>query len=303
MVNLNNIVKVLLVLAIFLLVRFDQAWTFYPATDFIDQMDIQVENDLLSQAPYHLFWFGQKDRTLKLHYNVLLGNQPFSLYALTKQEAIVMVPPQQSRTAYRLDKDYSGTFAAVIPPIQVDLNNDGKSEKLQLSAKVDTLFAQPHIPIRTVFGESWIPFEVCFKGNQAILLLFNNKPLCYQTVRLVSRRGYGCGSDRTVTTDGAGMLQVADVRDLRTGISISYQDGDQTHYIASYRLEANSIFTKRYQRALLPLVKVLLWAVGLIGLIIIGRRVCLEFDRDVLAQVINEWLRRLAGKRLRSIKS
>jgi hypothetical protein len=279
----KNLGKVLLVLAVLSAVYFDEVWPpFDIVTDSFDQMEIRVEDDLFTQAPYHLFWFGQDDRTIKLHYNSLLGKQPLCIYALTKQESIVTVLPEQSRTAYRLAKDYSGTLAAMIPPVRVDLDNDGQPETIQLSAKIDTLFAQPFKPIRTSFADPRIPFEVCWKGHQDILLLFNNQPLRNQKLRLVSRRGYGCGVDRTVTTDADGMLQVKDVRDLRTGISLIYSAPAQTRYITSYRLEANSMFTPRYLRALAPLVKVLQWSVLLTLFLVACQKLYLRRARTVL---------------------
>jgi hypothetical protein len=273
MFTAKNLVKVLLLLVIFLLVYFNNLVPFHTATDSIDQMDIQVEKSLLAQAPYHLFWFGQKDKTLKLHYNSLLGNQPLSLYALTKKEEIVMAPARQSRLAYGLDKNYSGTVVAVLPPVQVDLNNDGHNERIQLSAKVDTLFAQGLHPPRTTFGDPRIPFEVCFKGHNTLLLLFNNQPLGNQTVRLISRRGFGLAVNHTVTTDAAGMLQVNDIRHLRTGINITYQARDQIQYITSYRLEGRTMFTKYHQEALTPMIKSFQWAVLLAVFLIVGKKV------------------------------
>jgi hypothetical protein len=56
------------------------------------------------------------------------------------------------------------------------------------------------------------------------------------------------------------------------------------------------MFTKRHQRALIPLVKELQWAVGLIGLIIILRRVCCGFGRGVLPILLSEQVQRLVGK-------
>jgi hypothetical protein len=113
-------------------------------------------------------------------------------------------------------------------------------------------------------------------------LLFNNQPLRNQKLRLVSRRGYGCGVDRTVTTDADGMLQVKDVRDLRTGISLIYSAPAQTRYITSYRLEANSMFTPRYLRALAPLVKVLQWSVLLTLFLVACQKLYLRRARTVL---------------------
>jgi hypothetical protein len=290
MFTVNNLIKVLLALVIFLLCYFNQSLTFHAATNSIDQMDIRVENSLLAQAPYHLFWFGQKDKTLKLHYNSLLGNQPLSLYALTKKEAIVTVPAQQSRLTYRFAKDYSGTVAAVLPPVQVDLNNDGRNEIIQLSAKVDTLFAQGFHPPRTTFGDPRVPFEVCFKGQQTILLLFKGRPLGGQTVRLISRRGFGLAMDRTVVTDAAGRLRVNDLRDLRTGIILIYLARDQTRYIASYRLEGNTMFTKRYQEAFAPVVKILQWAVLSAAFLIAGKKIYWWQVRTIApAKTANRW--------------
>jgi hypothetical protein len=273
MFTVKNLFKVLLLLVIFLLVYFNNLMPFHTATDSIDQMDIQVEKSLLAQTPYHLFWFGQKDKTLKLHYNSLLGNQPLSIYALTKKEEIVMAPVRQSRLAYHLDKDYSGTVVAALPPVQVDLNNDGHNERIQLSAKVDTLFAQGLHPPRTTFGDPRIPFEVSYKGHNTILLLFNNQPLSNQTVRLISRRGFGWAVNHTVVTDAAGMLQVNDIRHLRTGISIFYQGQDQIQYITSYRLEGRTLFTKYHQEALIPMIKSFQWAVLLAVFLIVGKKV------------------------------
>jgi hypothetical protein len=214
MIDLANLGKVLLLIAVFLPVRFAQDWTFYPDTAFIEQMNLRVENSLVSSVPYHLFWFGQHDRTIQLYCNSLLGNHPLELYALTKRETIVKAPVAQLTGGFRLDKDYSGTIGATLPRLQVDFNQDGRLEKLQLTAKIDTLFAQPFHPIRTAFKDPRIPLEVCFKGDRSILILLNGQPLRQETIRLVSRRGYGCNSDRTAITDSAGMLQVDDVRDL-----------------------------------------------------------------------------------------
>jgi hypothetical protein len=281
MFTVKNLVKLLLVSAIFLLVYYDQAWTFHIANNSIDQMDIRVEKDLLAPKPYHLFWFGQKDQTLQLHYHALLGDQPFRLLALTKKEEIVEIPPGQSQFTYSLGKDYSGTVAAALPPLSLDLGR-GRAEKIQLSAKVDTLFAQGFHPPRTTFGDPRMPFEVCFKGQNTILLLFNNQPLANQAVRLTSRRGFGLAVNRTVTTDAAGMLSVHDVRHLRTGINIIYQARDRIRYIASYRLEGRTMFSKYHQEALAPMAKAFEWALLLAVLLIVVQKLYWWQVRTVL---------------------
>jgi hypothetical protein len=273
MFTVKNMVKVLLVLVILMLFYFNKVFIFHASRNSVDRMEVRVENELVAQAPYHLFWFGLKENTFKLHYNSFLGKQPLSLFALTKKDEIVMVPPQ-SRQFYRFGNDYSGTVAAVIPPVRVDFNDDGRQETIQLSAKVDTLFVQGFNPPRTTFGDPRIPFEVCYnKGRQSILLLFNNQPLINKKVRLISRRGLGLAMDKIVTTDAAGMVRFNDIRHLRTGINVMYLAGDQTRYIASYLLEGRTFFTGRYRETVAPLVKSTYWAVLLALLLIAGQKV------------------------------
>jgi hypothetical protein len=295
MFTVKNLVKALLLLTIFLLVYYDQAWTFHVANNSIDQMDIRMEKDLLTPMPYHLFWFGQKDQTLRLHYHALLGEQPLRLLALTKKEEIIEIPTRQSRFTYSLGKDYSGTVAAALPPLSLDLGR-GRTEKIQLSAKVDTLFAQGLNPPRTTFEDPRIPFEVCFKGQNTILLLFNNQPLANQAVRLTSRRGFGLAVNRIVTTDATGMLRLHDIRHLRTGINLIYQARDHILYIASYRLEGRTMFTKYHQEALAPMIKTFEWALLLAVLLIVVKKLYWWQARIVLPGKVADRMSESFGK-------
>ncbi|HEX3043192.1 MAG TPA: hypothetical protein VHY08_00440 [Bacillota bacterium] len=259
----SKVAQVLLTLAIFLMAYYDTKVTFHPKDASLNKMSLEVANGWLGHSAYRLLWFEMIDRKIVVRYNALLGAGKMQLYAITPKEKTVPVKLTSKRDIVKLNnEEYAGTFAAVLPSIKKDINGDGKLESVEFSAKLDTLFTQ----VKTALLDPGIPFEVV-KGTNAVTVFLQQKPLANQKVRLIGQRGM----DQMTATDAKGMIAIPDVRDLRQGILVVYQTPDHTWYITSYVQEAYTVFTKRHWIALLPLVKIIVYAGMLVGIFLLGR--------------------------------
>jgi hypothetical protein len=272
----GNVFCVAVMVIVLLMVANGRNLTFHSKDAALDKMRLKVANDILSRSSYRLLWFDVNRRVIRVNCHSLLDSDGLELYALTPKRQISAVKLGRGRETFKLSKNkYSGTFTAVLPAFKKDLNWDGVAETVRVLAKVDTLFA----PAKTIFMDPRIPLEIV-KGEKAITLFFNQAPLANQLVRLLSRRGM----DKTVKTDAGGRVAISDLRDLRKGISVVYRAPDQTCYIASYLLEAYSVFSPRHAIALQPLVNVGLIASGVAALLLLIRQLQLSYDERKYVQ-------------------
>jgi hypothetical protein len=271
----SKIARGVIMIILLLMVYYNQKVSFHQKDAALDKMKLKVESSLLSQFSYRLIWFEMAHRTIRLHCNSLLETKEIELYAITPEEKVMAFEP--GAATHKLSKKaHSGTFAAVLPVFQKDLNRDGVVEKVQVVAKVDTLFAQ----VGTIFRDRRIPLEIV-KGKNGITVLFQQAPLANQSLRLISSRRM----NKVVKTDARGMIKVPDIRDLRKGISIIYLSKNHTCYIASYLLEAYSIFSPRHVITLRPLVKVVVLATGLVALFILIRELLRIYSQKKLGKI------------------
>lgn len=259
-------ITILAMIVVFLVAYFNSKVTFHLPDVTIDKMSVQVEKIEYSKAPYGLFWFDFNNENINLNVNMLCDSDQVKLYALTNEEKISAIPV--SKSAMALKATYSGSLAAVLPSFYADLNNDGTKEKINLYSKADTIYTQGWVPVRTNFSDSQIPMEIHKIGYDTVEVLYNQKPLENKEVKLYSNRGL----NKSLKTDAAGTLKIKDVRDLREGIIVVYQEENNVYNIASYTVESNKLFTKYHYKALIPLAKVLVISVVVILLISALRR-------------------------------
>jgi hypothetical protein len=272
-----------LMMLLFLLAYFQKSLVFHPKDASLDKMSLMVAGRLLSESSRRLLWFDIERRLIRLNSNVLLDWGGLTILAVTPTQTKTALAATAVKKPIRLSADkYIGTFAATLPPLTTDFNNDGTRETIKLAAKIDTLYT----PDKSYFHDLRMPLELA-RDNRGILVFFRQKPLKNRRLRLLTRLGKG----QSVTTDESGIMKVPDIRHLRQGISVIYQTG-RYYYITDYLLESYSIFSGRHLTALQPLLKVLGLAGLLIGIILLAR----EKDRRRKRYLVSGTLSpRLAG--------
>jgi hypothetical protein len=262
MVTGSGLARGSLMILLFLLAYFNKSLVFHSKDASLDKMNFVVTSYLMTESSQQLLWFDIVNRTIRLNGNALLGWDGLKILAITPAQGAAVIAPSAVNKPIRLSSQkYVGTFAAILPPIKTDLNNDGVCETIQLTAKIDTLFA----PGKINFWDQRMPLEIS-KVKKGIIVFFHQKPLKNQRLGLIVRRG----KEQSVTTDEYGVAKIPDVRRLRQGISIVYPTA-HNYYISSYFLESYSIFSGRHNTALQPLLKVMGISGLLAGIILLIR--------------------------------
>jgi hypothetical protein len=264
MVRYERLIKAAIVIVLIFSAWSGKLVSFHTNTASIAQMNLDIQNSPVSQFPYQSLWFEVQSRTIQLNHNIFLNQKQLGLYALSKDGIIREIQSDRGkRTPAGLDGDFTGTFGAVLAPVAMDLNRDGVKEELQLVAKLDTLFTQGFVPVRTNFSDPRIPLEIVFIKNHLMKILFKGKPLANRSLRLISQRG----REREIKTDVSGSFIIHDLRDLARGISVVYLDQKHSYYITSYMRESYSVLSSGHWLAMIPLFKVM--AVSAIGIILL----------------------------------
>lgn len=267
LISKKIIVLFIAMIVVFLIAYFNTKLTFYSPNSGIDKMNIQIEKIEISKVPYGLFGFDFKNESIMLKVNMLCDSSQIKLYALLKDEKTSSMEVKKS--VITLNDTYSGSFAAVLPTFEADLDNDGRKEKVNLFAKTDTIFTQGFVPVRTNFTDIQVPMEINNLGRGNVQISYGQKPLSDKEVRLFSSRGLS----KNIITDKNGTFKIKDIRDLREGIFVVYVAQDNSYNIASYTVESSKLFTKYHYNALKPLIIVLAISCVLIVIIIALRKV------------------------------
>lgn len=201
-----------------------------------------------------------------LNKNVLLSDNNLDVYALNSSEEINPLAISDKQT--QVSEDCSGSFLAVLSEATVDMNGDGESENLFVTAKTDTLQTQGYNVVRTNFEQKNIPMEVVLANNTDITIYVNGEVLKNKTVNITSSRGL----DKNYTTDENGQILGLKMKDVRSGINISYEDENNNYYISSYIVESRVLFTALHFEAMIPLLYCILISAVVIAIICILRK-------------------------------
>nr|WP_295675663.1 hypothetical protein [uncultured Intestinibacter sp.] len=102
----------------------------------------------------------------------------------------------------------------------------------------------------TVFESKDIPLEVALSNKNNITIYVNGSILKNQNVNIKSARGL----NKNYKTDSNGMISNLKIRDLRQGITVTYNAGNNQTYVCSYIVESNKLFTPFYFEAQKPML-------------------------------------------------
>lgn len=244
----NIFITIACMLLIIVLYVVNDNFIFYNFYESTADKTIVLNNSSLNKIDNQLLWFEHDDNNMSLNKNVLLLSEKIKMYTVnTKEEVETMTVSNKSK---QLREDYTGTFLALLPEQRVDLDGDGKREKVLLTAKTDTILTQGFNECRTVFESEEIPLEVALSNKTDITIYVNGTLLKNQNVDIKSARGL----DKTYKTNSDGMILNLKIKDLRQGITVSYKAGNNQTYVCSYIVESSKLFTPLYFEAQKPML-------------------------------------------------
>ncbi|MGN1032007.1 MAG: hypothetical protein ACI4PU_00975 [Intestinibacter sp.] len=239
---------------------------FYNFNESTADKSIVLNSDSVNKFETQLLWFDYNDNEISINKNILLSSENLNLYTLNNKEEQESI--KISENSQKLSEDFTGSFLATLPVKQIDIDSDGRNENVLLTAKTDTLLTQGFNMVRTNFSNENIPIEVVLSNKKDISIYLNGVLLANQNVRIKSARGL----DEVYKTDANGTISSLKIKDIRSGITVSYEDDNGKYYICSYIVESNKLFTPLYFEAMKPfLYCCLLSAVGIIAICIIRK--------------------------------
>jgi polyferredoxin len=234
--------------------------TFYNFDDSIGNFQINLQKTTNSTVNGQMLWFTYDEGKIDLNLNPLLDSSAISIYSLTSEGTI----PVEMHKSQKLNG--TGTLFAIAPPCQFDVNSDGVTDTVYVSAKTDTIPTQDQMipPVNTKLSDQKLPFEAVFTKQSIVTLFYKNELLANQKV-IINTAGL---KNRVMTTDINGVLPSLDLRDIRKGFSLLYQDEKGLYYNLSYQVEDNTLFTSRHLAAMQPFFKVVMISGAVILLLV-----------------------------------
>jgi hypothetical protein len=239
---------------------------FFSQSDSIKNRTIKIDKVPQVPSPYKLIWWEVKDNTLNLKINSLNDSNNLSLHGALNNKATYTIPIENQNNIIPLQKDYSGSFMAILNPFNADINNDGAIENIKVYAKLDTLFTQGFEPKWTLFNKDVAAMDIYHVDEHSLKVLYNGKPLNNKEIQVISSRGL----NQQFMLDNDGIVKINDVRDVRSGITIVYTDGNNVN-IVNYLIESRQLFTKQHLRALYPVATVFSVSINIVVIILLIR--------------------------------
>ena len=165
----------------------------------------------------------------------------------------------------QMDETFLGSFAAVYPKQNYDIDDDGQNENVVFSVKTDLREVQSNSGTTPLFRDGKIVMEVGMDSCKSLFIYFQSKPLNERevTVHLAD------GSSYTTMTDSLGYIDSPSLNQIRKGVTIEYAPNGLNTYLCRYVPETYHVFSQ----AFLPLLTLLALAAGTIGFCILLRSV------------------------------
>ena len=231
--------------------------SFYKFDTSISSYNFSTEKSIRNDIKDNILYFAIENDNLMLKNDVLLDNSNINVFALTKDSV-----KEVDRTSEKLDKRYIGSFFAIAPEIEVDIDDDGTKDKVWVGAKGDTLLTKGGNAKFSSFDK--IPFEVVLSRTNQLTFYFNGEVLANKEVHISTENK----SNESFCTNEKGIIDDIKLKDIRNGLNFKYKDSDGKYYLLSYMLEENSIFTHRHLEAMIPIFCILGISLGIIVIII-----------------------------------
>lgn len=197
-------------------------------------------------------WFSYGDGGKAVSYGIDEGIQEENLtvYALAQTGEISVTKGKENP----IRQDSLGHFIAALPMTELDIDGDGKVEKVYDYARADFgLNAFNPAPQRFLTGE--IPFELVFAERKYIMVYYGNEILKDAEVLVTAHNG----EQKRYRTDEHGWIQGLPNRDIREGFTAAYSPDGLSVYRMHYALEDYPYFSAHFWKAHLPLAVIFPW--------------------------------------------
>lgn len=165
----------------------------------------------------------------------------------------------------KMDETYLGSFAAVYPKQSYDIDEDGQNENVFFIVKTDLREVQGNSGMTPLFRDSKVVMEVGLDSCKDLCVYFQCKPLMEREVMV----HLADGTSFVTTTDELGYISGLTLNQIRQGITIEYAPNGLNTYLCRYMPETYHVFSQ----GILPLLTLLVLAVGAIGFCILMRSV------------------------------
>ena len=199
--------------------------------------------------------------TLLLVTNGSAAQDEISVYASTRFGTAKLTTENMAQ----MDETFLGSFAAVYPKQNYDIDGDGQNENVVFSVKTDLREVQSNSGTTPLFRDGKIVMEVGMDSCKSLFIYFQSKPLNERevTVHLAD------GSSYTTITDSLGYIDSPSLNQIRKGVTIEYAPNGLNTYLCRYVPETYRIFSQ----AILPLLTLFALAAGTIGFCILLRSI------------------------------
>ncbi len=202
-------------------------------------------------------WFSYGDGGKAVYYGVNeeIQEDRLTVYALTQTGEVSVTRGKEDP----IRQDSLGHFIAALPAAELDIDGDGKAEKVYDYARADFgLNAFNPAPQRFLTEE--IPFELVFAERKYIMVYYGNEILKDAEVLVTSYNG----EQKRCRTDEHGWIQGLTNRDIREGFTAVYPPDGENVYRMHYALEDYPYFSVHFWKAHLPLA--VIFALAVIGI-------------------------------------
>ncbi|MBP2652433.1 MAG: hypothetical protein H6Q73_2 [Firmicutes bacterium] len=238
---------------------FNDKIAFFSSAGDIKTRTFDIAQNSTSSCPNQIFWWSFENDVIRLNYdNLAIKKKDIRIFANQQDGSIKEMAKENP---CEILNNSNGSFIATTKMLSVDVNNDGQPEKLVASAKADTIFTRGFTVVNTYFNDKRFPFEVVLKGNDKLVLYFEQNPLINKDVTLFyNNQSY------TLKTDATGAISFANMNTLRNTVNVLYEH-NKIFYLTSYTVEGHRMFSQEHIGAIKDFAVVLL-LVGMIILII-----------------------------------
>ena len=238
---------------------FSQKVIFYYVDISAKAYDMQFVQAPMSEAmPMDISYAGN---TIELITDDSAVQEEISVYASTRFGTAKLTAENMAR----MDETFLGSFAAVYPKQNYDIDGDGQNENVVFSVKTDLREVQSNSGVTPLFRDSKIVMEAGMDSCKTLVIYFQSKPLRERevTVHLAD------GSSYTTMSDSLGYIESPSLNQIRKGVTIEYAPNGLNTYVCRYVPETYRVFSQ----AIFPLLTLLALAAGAIGLCILMRSV------------------------------
>jgi ferredoxin len=139
----------------------------------------------------------------------------------------------------RLNPGFLGSFAAVMPMRQFDVDGDGKVKNVYLSAKTDIRAIQSNASGTPMFRDALLNLEVGLYGTRELIVYYGTRPLKERPVTIHLANG----ETPEYTTDGEGIVKGLSVKEIRNGVTVQYTPNAKNTYLMRYTPETASVIS------------------------------------------------------------